>query len=353
MKNDKAKLKIAVLFGSLIILAIAVLILAIMSILNADNVEEKVEPLADTYYLEPTPTPKLLNLNAQTVSDGIDWGYLVECSEKGTVQEAQYTTEDYVNLRYKDVEKTMYVYLPYGYNENEQYDVLFLMHGIAGDEKYWLTDERPYKFNGGTYSQGIQLSNVLDQMNFNGLCKPTIVVSFTYYLNDSWKKAGDLTSRDATQVSKELVYDIIPYLADNYSTYCEGTTREQIALARDHFGFFGASYGSIIMMRGVLCEDLDVISYFGACSGNSTDTSYMLNKWAENELDQYPINYFLFTSGDKDEMRSGTLNIYKSMIKKGVKIDDTNSCYIDITNAIHEDRVWINGIYNCLIKFFK
>ena len=53
--------------------------------------------------------------------------------EYGTIQQITYISHDYFDDG-AEVEKKANVYLPYNYDENKQYNVLYLMHGIGGDE---------------------------------------------------------------------------------------------------------------------------------------------------------------------------------------------------------------------------
>ena len=58
--------------------------------------------------------------------------------KKGTIDELKYNTTAY-NIKAltgeeKTIEQTAYVYLPYGYDSSEKYDVIILVHG-AGDTK--------------------------------------------------------------------------------------------------------------------------------------------------------------------------------------------------------------------------
>ena len=60
-----------------------------------------------------------------------------EPEQAGTVEEVVYDTRAYATDG-RNVKKSAYVYLPYGYSKDEQYNILYLMHGTGDDEKYWL-----------------------------------------------------------------------------------------------------------------------------------------------------------------------------------------------------------------------
>lgn len=268
----------------------------------------------------------------------------------GTVVSLNYTTRDYAFQG--ETEKTMRVYLPFGYSENNRYNVLVLLHGHGGTEDYWLDEIRWYNDpDWGTAYEG-HLQNILDNMIANQFCEPVIVVSPTYYLNDSWREIGDVTSRDAIQFRSELVQDILPAVVSSFSTYAEGTDRESLMNARDHFGFIGASHGSVIGSAGILPYDLDVFSWFGLVSGYESAETWIENCWVNNGFDDLQINYLYFSAGEKDFLRDETVGGYREFLRCS-KIDEDRIGYTEIRNSGHEDIVWLDAVYNCLLVFFR
>ena len=53
--------------------------------------------------------------------------------EAGVIEHIRYPSKDYF-LAGKEITKEANVYLPYGYSRDKKYNVLYLMHGIGGDE---------------------------------------------------------------------------------------------------------------------------------------------------------------------------------------------------------------------------
>ncbi len=122
------------------------------------------------------------------------------------------------------LEKSVNVYLPYGYDENQEYDILYLLHGTGGFEDYWIGDS----------STGKVTCNVLDNMIEAGECEPVIVVSPTYYSPTEemgYRKMDpmELFNNEKDPYAdqwpmyfwKELRNDIIPLIESTYSTYAE------------------------------------------------------------------------------------------------------------------------------------
>lgn len=96
-----------------------------------------------------------------------------DCPEQGSVEELTYATKAYATDG-RTVEKRALVYLPYGYSEGREYDILYLLHGTGDDEEYWL------KTN--SYNK-----DMLDNLIYYGETEPMIVVTPTWYVEDDCK----------------------------------------------------------------------------------------------------------------------------------------------------------------------
>ena len=72
--------------------------------------------------------------------------YFGAASEQGTVERLEYQTWESMSYEAQTTQltKTAYVYLPYGYSGEQQYNVLYLMHGgWSNEETYLGTPENP------------------------------------------------------------------------------------------------------------------------------------------------------------------------------------------------------------------
>ncbi|MCW8850859.1 MAG: alpha/beta hydrolase-fold protein, partial [Melioribacteraceae bacterium] len=93
------------------------------------------------------------------------------------------------------------IYTPPGYSENEKYPVLYLLHGIGGDEKEWINGGHP--------------EIILDNLYAKKKIEPMIVVlpNGRAMKDDSPGKnimAPDKVEAFAT-FEKDLLNDLIPY----------------------------------------------------------------------------------------------------------------------------------------------
>ena len=156
--------------------------------------------------------------------------------------ELEYDT--YESMTYEEhsqvLHKRAIVYLPYGYSEEEPYNVFYLMHGGWSNETTYL----------GTPEQPNEFKNVLDNGIADGKIRPMIVVCPTYN-NTSTEDSADysLALRLTENYHNELINDLIPAVEETYSTYAEDTTEDGLRDSRDHRAFCGFSMGSVATWR--------------------------------------------------------------------------------------------------------
>lgn len=141
--------------------------------------------------------------------------------------------------------KTMYVYTPYGYNENTKYNVFYLMHGGGENENTCFNNP------------DIDIDIMLDNMIANGDIEPMIVVTPTF--NNCPDGAGD--------VWDEIRRTIVPYVESKYSTYAESTSLEDLQKSRFHRAYGGFSMGAGSTWNCFI-NNLDIIAYYMPLSGH-------------------------------------------------------------------------------------
>ena len=110
------------------------------------------------------------------------------------------------------------IYTPPGYSKKNKYPVLYLLHGIGGDEKEWL--------NGGSPQI------ILDNLYAEGKIEPMIVVMPNGRAMKDDRAVGNIFDSAKVQAfanfEKDLLNDLIPYIQKNYPVY---TDREHRAIA--------------------------------------------------------------------------------------------------------------------------
>ena len=257
---------------------------------------------------------------------------------KGTVEKTVFTSWDYVNNR--PYENTFFVYLPYGYYKTDiEYDVLYLLHGSGENSAYWLAQ---LGYAGG-YTEKTKV--VLDNLIFNGICKPTIVVTPTQRLNGT------------NLFHQELINNIMPLAETKYRTkaHLYGKNVKDVAAAdfvasRNYRAFAGLSQGSIIAWR-VMAYELPYFSWFGMYSGGGYAGMDPLKETLySSKTAAYKINFAYNSCGTNDSMYQEHLNDYNDILKNGNNrlIDGYNCCFLKKPGFSHNYEAWILDLYNSL-----
>lgn len=142
-------------------------------------------------------------------------------------------------------QKSLHVYLPYGYDESQKYNIFYIMHGGGENENTIFFDK------------DAKLGNILDHMIQNGELEPMIVVTPTF-------NGGNCTAQN---FYNEFRQSVVPFVEGKYSTYAESTSAEDIAASRMHRAYGGFSMGSVSTWA-VMENCLDIVGYFMPLSGD-------------------------------------------------------------------------------------
>ena len=98
------------------------------------------------------------------------------------------------------------IYTPPGYSKSKKYPVLYLLHGIGGDEKEWL--------------KGGQPQVILDNLYAENKIEPMIVVMPNGRAMKDDRAIGNIMAPDKVQAfatfEKDLLNDLIPFIEKKY-----------------------------------------------------------------------------------------------------------------------------------------
>jgi len=261
--------------------------------------------------------------------------------ERGTIELITYEAKDYINNT-ESVEKKAYVYLPAGYSEDKQYNVLYLMHGIGGNEAEWgLKDEKTSK-----------VKKIMDNLIGNGKIEPFIVVCPN-------GRAMACEKDDGVQAfyyfGQELRNDLIPYIESHYSTYGGDPTSESydMTASREHRAMAGLSMGGMQTINIGICECLDIMSWFGAFS--AAPTSYPAGQVAKSIDDsEYEIDYFYNICGLQDTTAyQSAAAAAKTVDTLTEKLTAGENFYWQEKDGAHNFNIWYLGYYNFATILFK
>ncbi len=287
------------------------------------------------------------------------------CSEKGTIVSLTYTAPAYaVNEmlgKNETIDKTLQVYLPFGYDETNQYNILYLLHGTGGKDTYWFFDAEPETTR-----------NVLDNMIQMGLCDPLIVVTPNYISEirgKEYKIKDDVVAAYAEETQDsylkvrndlwtqyfqyELRNDIMPLVESQFSTFSgKDTSEESMRASRDHRAMAGLSRGSMATMRSGMVANLDEISWFGNYSGIWLDFITLEDALRNSE---YTVNYWYNGTGDGDFAAENHLAFHNAVMENlsDLFTDGENYAMVVKNGGAHDYASWITDLYNSLLVFFK
>ena len=261
-----------------------------------------------------------------TISDSIPEKYSEIRNDEGagTVKTISYTAHDSENGN--TYTKKANIYLPANYSEDKKYNVLYLLHGIGGDENEW-----------GMYNDESKVKAIMDNLVYYGDIDSFIVVT----PNGKASESGSIPS--FYNFGAELRNDLIPYIDSHYSTYAD----------RDHRACAGLSMGGMQTINIGIGECVDLFSYFGAFS--AAPTSNPASKTAELLADKdYPIHYFYNICGLQDGIA------YWSASAAAKNLPEVCDKFVDGENFMwqeldgeHNFDIWYLGFYNFAQKAFK
>ncbi len=293
---------------------------------------------------EVKDTEKTKNPEATaTISDAIPAKYTTRRADQcGTVENISYQTYDYFGDQ-SEITKYAYVYLPYEYDESKSYNVLYLMHGIGGNEKEW-----------GMYDDASKVKIMMDNLISYGDIEPFIIVV------PNGRSSVDFANSSSDHNSfylfgQELRNDLIPYIESTYATYGKFTEEGyDMTTNRDHRAMAGLSMGGMQTINIGMCESLDIISYFGAFSACPTTNTASVIATSLSEFPDYDINYFYNICGTEDSIAlasaSGATNSLTALTDK--LVDGENFMKQEVSGG-HDFNVWYLGFYNNAQLIFK
>ena len=330
-----------------IILALTIIMLCVSACGKTDNKEQS--SVNNTSNISNTQSANL----SGTVPDELEYipdGYENPATQQGTLNKLTYDTWESFSYEQKSnkITKEAWVYLPYGYTDEEEYNVFYLSHGGWSNETTLMgTDDNPKSFK-----------NVIDNAIQDGNIKPLIIVLPTYNItseNDSsdYSLAIQLTN----QFHNELVNDLIPAVESKYSTYAKDTTPQGLKESRDHRGFGGFSMGSVNTWN-TFRYCLDYFRYFMPMSGSyTTDGEYMADLVRQQGYSSQ--DFFIFAASGTDDFAYSAFkaqimamaNNSGGMFKLAKNESEGNMSFLEREGYKHDAKATDEYTYNGL-RFF-
>ncbi len=216
------------------------------------------------------------------------------------------------------------VYTPPGYTKDRQYPVLYLLHGIGGDENEWARGGAP--------------DVILDNLYADGKAVPMIVVM------PNGRAAKDVTARDPipkqspafAAFEKDLLTDLIPFVEKTYPVKAD---RESRAIA-------GLSMGGGQALNFGLAH-LDTFAWVGGFSSapNTRPPADLVTDPAEAAR---KLRLLYVSCGDADRLLRISQGVHAMLDEKKVP-----HVYRVIPGGGHDFRVWKSDLYHFARLLFR
>ena len=270
---------------------------------------------------------------------------LQENDKKGTVERFTYSSQTYDEQGSLPLEKSAWIYLPYGYDNAKKYNILYLLHGGGVNEDWWLK----------TFPDTV---TILDNMMAQGICEPCIIVTPTYYRGTETDRNGEFITE---QFHHELRRDLVPAIEAKYSTYADGDISvENLVKTRNHRAFAGLSLGSMTTYRAAFYNNYDLFSWYGpfsGCCGPKGDHAVEIRRITETlengVKNNLPLDYMFCCNGDQDIAYEEHIDIMTNaekqcdILKRGANYD-----FFIIPGGVHDMKAWQLHLYHALQIFF-
>jgi enterochelin esterase-like enzyme len=239
--------------------------------------------------------------------------------------------------------RQMFVYTPPGYSTDRKYPVLYLLHGIGGNDREW--------------QRACRADNVLDNLIADSKIQPMIVVFPNGNANvtanaeegargtrmggggrggsgggfDSWGKPFE----------NDLIKDIIPYIESHYSVYAD----------REHRALAGLSMGGGQSLN-IGMYNIDTFAYVGGFSsapntnqfgGMYNDVEFLPDPVAAKEK----LKLLWIACGNKDGLIRVSQGVHNYLKEKNVP----HVWHVDGNG--HDGTEWANNLYLFAQHIFK
>jgi len=217
------------------------------------------------------------------------------------------------------------VYLPPAYDSARKYPVLYLLHGIGGDETEWLRFTAP--------------DNILDNLIAAGQAVPMIIVMPNGRAIPDDRAVGDPFEQRKVEgfarFERDLLDNLIPAVESKYSTY---TDREHRALAGLSMG------GGQALNFGF--ANLDRFAWLGAFS-SAPNTKPPAELVPDPAAARAQLKLIYLSCGNQDGLINYSQGVHRYLREHGVphvwNVDDHG----------HDGHTWANNLYWFAQRLFR
>ena len=224
-----------------------------------------------------------------------------------------------------DTTRRALIYTPPGYSVSKKYPVLYLLHGIGGDEKEW--------YKGGSPQV------ILDNLYAQGKIVPMIVVLPNGRAMKNDRATGNIMAPDKVQAfatfEKDLLNDLIPFIEGKYPVLAD----------REHRAIAGLSMGGGQSLNFGL-GNLNTFAWVGSFSA-APNTKKPEELVPDPDATKSKLKLLWISCGASDGLITFSKRTHEYLSEKKVP----HIYYIE--PGVHDFKVWKNGLYMFSQLIFK
>ena len=217
------------------------------------------------------------------------------------------------------------IYTPPGFSKKNKYPVLYLLHGIGGDEKEWLKGGKPQV--------------ILDNLYADNKAEPMIVVMPNGRAMKDDRAVGNMFDSAKVQAfatfEKDLLTDLIPFIEKKYP----------VLTGREHRAIAGLSMGGGQSLNFGL-GNLDKFAWVGGFS-SAPNTKKPEELVPDPEAARNKLKLLWISCGASDGLITFSKRTHDYLYLKNVP----HIYYIE--PGVHDFKVWKNGLYMFSKLIFK
>jgi enterochelin esterase-like enzyme len=217
------------------------------------------------------------------------------------------------------------IYTPPGYSKNKRYPVLYLLHGIGGNEKEWLNGGKP--------------QIILDNLYAQGKLMPMVVVLPNGRAMKDDRATGNIMAADKVAAfaafEQDLLNDLIPFVESNFAVIPD----------REHRAIAGLSMGGGQSLNFGL-GNLDKFAWIGSFSA-APNTKTPEQLVPDPDATKKQLKLLWISCGASDGLITFSRRTHDYLAEKAVP----HIYYIE--PGVHDFKVWKNGLYMFSQLLFK
>lgn len=224
------------------------------------------------------------------------------------------------------VDRKALVYTPPGFSPSSKYPVLYLLHGIGGDEKEWFNQGNP--------------QIILDNLYADKKLAPMLVILPNGRAMKDDRATGNIMAPDKVQAfatfEKDLLSDLIPFVEKHYPVYSD----------REHRALAGLSMGGGQSLNFGL-GNLDTFAWVGGFS-SAPNTKKPEELVPDPDKLKKKLKLLWISCGDQDRLMT-----FSKQTHDYLEVHDVPHVYYIEAGGHHDFKVWKNNLYQFSQRLFK